>query len=373
MKIVFTGETSTPRETLIQRSIAAGLDVMNSVSSRTSLLVSNRPSSDTRKAELARHHGTPALAEADYLPLLDAVQAGEPKTNESVGPAGPTPRAPQPLPPPLGPLTGHRILIVGGAHDEAIALRTRIAELGGQGAANLTASVTDVVALTNHAADPRWPKITQLGVQLLDPNSLEPSGIPTRTTRVATSVAPAAAVELPEPIVLPRGGVTDLPTEIRTWSLSISWPDQRGSCDVDVVAFVVDADEQVGVDEDFCFYNQPEHPTGAVMLDLGTPSEALVTLIPDDLPNARRRVVISAAIDGDLTFGDLGPIELVLRTNVGQPLVRATLDAATQERSLTLANVYQRNGTWRFRAVGQGYRTSLAALAVMHGVDIEEA
>jgi DNA polymerase-3 subunit epsilon len=53
--------------------------------------------------------------------------------------------------------------------------------------------------------------------------------------------------------------------------------------------------------------------------------------------------------------------------------VRATLDAATGERSLLLANFYSRNGVWRLRAVGQGYQANLAGLAVMHGVDIEES
>lgn len=82
---------------------------------------------------------------------------------------------------------------------------------------------------------------------------------------------------------------------------------------------------------------------------------------------------MAAALEGEATFGDLGPIELVLRTAAGIPTIRATLDAATEENTLILATLYNRDGVWRMRAVGRGYATGLAALAVLHGVDVDDA
>jgi DNA polymerase-3 subunit epsilon len=105
---------------------------------------------------------------------------------------------------------------------------------------------------------------------------------------------------------------------------------------------------------------------------IDTPNEALATLATDKLPAGRQRVILAAAIDGDATFGDLGPIELTLRTGYGRRVVRATLDAAEKERSMLLANLYPRNNAWRFRAVGQGYTEGLGHLAVLHGVDVED-
>ncbi|MBD2760543.1 DEDDh family exonuclease [Yimella sp. cx-573] len=55
MTVVFTGRTTRDRELLIEAATRCGLDVMNSVSSRTSLLVCNGEES-TRKAEQARRH-----------------------------------------------------------------------------------------------------------------------------------------------------------------------------------------------------------------------------------------------------------------------------------------------------------------------------
>ena len=53
------------------------------------------------------------------------------------------------------------------------------------------------------------------------------------------------------------------------------------------------------------------------------------------------------------------------------PVLRATLDAATAERTLILCEMYLRGQTWRLRAVGQGYETGLAELARRYGVAVD--
>jgi DNA polymerase-3 subunit epsilon len=49
----------------------------------------------------------------------------------------------------------------------------------------------------------------------------------------------------------------------------------------------------------------------------------------------------------------------------------STLDAATTERTVLLAEIYRRNGLWRLRAVGQGYDAGLAELATRYGVAVD--
>lgn len=56
----------------------------------------------------------------------------------------------------------------------------------------------------------------------------------------------------------------------------------------------------------------------------------------------------------------------------GAPLTRATLDAATTERTMLLAEIYRRGPVWRMRAIGQGYDHGLEALARGYGVDIAD-
>lgn len=386
MTIVITGPTNRDREALMLAATEAGLDVMNSVSRRTSLLVTNDPGSGTGKAEGALAHQTPTLSEGDFMNLLTRVAPGTLRTRTAASVdrsvvALSAPKADR-VTVTTGRLHGRRVLILGGPHERAVALRARVAELGGQSAVNLSASVSDVVALLGADLDPRWGRATAIELNWLDEYELLPTSrpVPSASTGPADE-APAnqaplmispLAETVPDPVVLSRGAVTDLPIG-DAWSLSVQWADQGDKVEaVDVVAFVVDADEQVGDDSDFCFYNNLTHPTGAVDLALETPGEALLHARLDLLPDGRGRIVVAAALEGDATFGDLGPIELILRTEAGTPVVRATLDAATDETTLVLATIYNRDGVWRLRAIGQGYESGLASLAVFHGVDIDD-
>ena len=73
MRVAISGDTATDRETLEDRLTEAGLHVAGSVSSRTSLLVTNEPGGWTTKARRARQLGTPVVDEAAFLQLLRAV------------------------------------------------------------------------------------------------------------------------------------------------------------------------------------------------------------------------------------------------------------------------------------------------------------
>lgn len=391
MKVVFTGETRLTRETLTARATAAGLDVMSSVSSKTSVVVCPDLSYRTRKLEAARSHGTPVISEEEFLRLLADVAPGRDKSEALVPASGSRPTSaapparswsPSPVATPAGPLAGHRVLVLGGPHPEAAAARTRVVLAGGQVAVNFTGSVTDVVALAGADADPRWHRGHAAGLPVLDPVTLVPAHPPVATAGSApvpphddnparVAVAPDRGV----PVVLPRGAVMDLPPGTE-WSLSVRWADGgvEATAEVDVVAFLTDDEEEVGDDGDFVFFNAPTHSSGAVDLQLGLPGEALVSVRPDRLPVHTRRVLVGAALADGSTFGGVGPIELTLRDGDGDgaTVAHATLDAATEEQSLVLAVLYQREAAWRFRAVGQGYASGLAALAVRHGVDVDE-
>lgn len=387
MKVVITGPTRIPREALTSEATTAGLDVMNMANSRTSVLVCDDHGCDTRKLASARHHAVPVISEAHFLSLLSTVAPGTPKAgpdSATSAPARSRPVATAPQPRQRGPLTGHRVLILGGPHAAAASVRERVTRAGGQPAANLTATVTGVVALQGADTDPRWGRIAVSDLPVLDPDTLTATERPlTQTEPVRGSSAPpddlvgrpgwsAAVDDAGPPVVLPRGGVADLPAAAE-WSLSVRWPDfGQGGVDVDVVAFLTDADEEVATDDDFVFFNAPTHPSGATDLTLDVPGEALVNVHPGHLPERTFQVLVAAAVVDGVTFGQVGPVELVLRDQDGVTAARATLDAATDEQTLVLATLYRRAGAWRFRAVGQGYEFGLTALAVRHGVDVDE-
>ncbi|REF29703.1 DNA polymerase-3 subunit epsilon [Calidifontibacter indicus] len=370
MTVVFTGQTHRDRAMLIETATRCGLDVMNSVSSRTSVLVSNGELG-TRKGDLALKHGTSLMTEEQFMGLLDSVEPGDPRTMAQVVVqtmpdavpvlSPPRPRAKVAAP---GRFSRRRVIILGGSHDEAADVRTRVQEVGGTCAVNLTVTVTDFVALADAEKDARISKVKDRALTELDPVTLEPVG-----ASQPSANDEAQQLDSVDVVSLPRGGVTDIAhldfTVIATWVAA------EAVGEVDVVAFVSDPTGSVARDEDFCFYNQPTHPTGLVDLDLATPDQASVDVRAGTLP-IDSRITLAAAIDGDGTFGDLGAIELSVRSSEGSLLARATLDAAADETSMLLAEVYWRSGALRFRAIGQGYQRRLAGLAVGYGVDIEE-
>ncbi|MGX1812913.1 TerD family protein [Streptomyces albidoflavus] len=385
MKIAVSGETTLARAELTGRGVAAGLNMMTCVSHRTSVLVTNEPASDSTKVRRADAEGVPVIDEDTFLKLLGDVRAGTshqapaPRPSASALPV-PAPRRPEPVAA-GGPLAGQRVLVLGGPHAEAAAARTRVVERGGSAAVNLSRSVTAVVVLAGGERDRRMRRVVELGIPVRDAQWLgEPTGTGALAalTAVRPAEEPATAVRSRTPLVLPRGGVVDLPappsgTPAPTCHVTAAW-EQPVHGEVDVVAFVLDEDEQVAFDEDFVFYGAPENPAGTVRLLTGSPAEQTIAVDLASLPPSAHKVVVAAAVDGDLAFGDVGAVQVALAPggSAAAPSARATLDAATSERTLLLAELYRRGPVWRFRAVGQGYDHGLAALARGYGVDVAD-
>ncbi|MCX4834477.1 TerD family protein [Streptomyces sp. NBC_01016] len=380
MKVAITGETVCARAELIGRGVAAGLNMMGSVSHHTSVLVSNEPTTESAKARRAATEGVPVIDEDTFLQLLSDVEAGAGHQAPGPAPVIPAPRQAEPAPIGSGarPLSGRRVLVLGAAHTEAAGARSLVVELGGSAAVNLSRSVTDVVVLPGGDNDRRMPRITELGLSvhderwLVDPAMTATVPLPGADADVAACRTAETPVGATTPHVLPRGGVIDLPTPTSPWHVTASWaPWEHG--EVDVVAFVLDEDEQVTFDEDFVFYGAPENPGGTVHLLTNGPAEQTITVDVASLPPSSHRVVIAAAIAGGPSFGDVGAVQVATAPgDSAAPLTRATLDAATSERTLVLAELYRRGPLWRFRAVGQGYDHGLDALARGYGVDIAD-
>lgn len=132
---------------------------------------------------------------ASIKPPTTGVQTTEPEPTPAPG----TRRSP--LPTPRSPPTHHPYPRLD--HTDAAAARTRVVELGGSAAVNLSTGVTDVVALANGEQNRRMSRITALQLPVHKANWLTS---PPATTPGTTPIRPK------EPHVTPRGGVIDLPT-----------------------------------------------------------------------------------------------------------------------------------------------------------------
>ncbi len=259
------------------------------------------------------------------------------------------------------------MLLLGGTHLQAVMMRSRLTQLGARPALNFTAAVTDVLVLDGGEADKRMARVAARELPVLLPDDVDAAvekGI----------VPPHMRVEswLTAP-VLSRGEVIDLPTDSHRWAVNVAWKAETAGdeFDLDVVAFLLGADEKVDTDDDFVFYNNPLYDDGVVELTIDGSSEHCIRVDLAELPTECERIAIAAAIDGNRTFGELGAVSVGVDSDSGTAAT-FVLDAGTTERTMVLAEIYRRAGKWRLRAVGQGYDDDLAALARRYGVDVDD-
>jgi tellurite resistance protein TerA len=132
---------------------------------------------------------------------------------------------------------------------------------------------------------------------------------------------------------------------------------------IDVSCFGLDANEKLSDERYMVFYNQLAAPDNAVTLDLSS-GRARFAVNLDALPAAIAQLVFVAAIDGAATMRNIGPSRLTLASAVEFPLDAA---AFGDEKAVILANIYRKDGIWRFGAVGQGFNGGLSALLAHFG------
>ncbi|TDC56534.1 VWA domain-containing protein [Actinomadura sp. KC345] len=169
---------------------------------------------------------------------------------------------------------------------------------------------------------------------------------------------------------IPKGGNTLIAAA--AFDVVMEW--NRGP-DADICVLLLGTDGKVRSDEDFVFYNQPGHPSGAASYTgkstAGTIRDT-VRIDLDRVPADVERLVVGASVDG-ATFGRLAGLGLTMAGagNGGADLVFEVPDATT-ETAFLLGELYRRNGAWKVRAVGQGYDSGLAGFATEFGVDVGE-
>lgn len=144
-----------------------------------------------------------------------------------------------------------------------------------------------------------------------------------------------------------------------------------GASAVDASALLITASGKVRSDDDFVFYNQPHACGGAVSHHVAQNGGEYLTVRPDALPGDIERVVVAASVH-EGTFGAVGGLALDLVDASGAAVASYPVEARGTETVLVLGELYRRAGTWKLRAIGQGYDSGLAGLAKDYGVSIAD-
>ncbi|WP_433685541.1 TerD family protein [Nocardia sp. CA-119907] len=157
--------------------------------------------------------------------------------------------------------------------------------------------------------------------------------------------------------------------------VELGWQSGQGVPDADASALLL-VSGKVRSDNDFVFYNQPNHPSGAVRHEGKRQGPTVTDTLAVDLAQVEPQIdtiVIAASADGG-TFGQFrGLYVRVFDAVSGAEAARFDSPGASSETAFVLGELYRRQGAWKFRAVGQGYATGLAGLATDFGISVDDA
>lgn len=179
---------------------------------------------------------------------------------------------------------------------------------------------------------------------------------------------------------LQKGGNAPLASE--AFEVSVRWKLQSTDAEIDVSAFVLEANGKVRGDEDMVFYNQTALADGSVRMSARNRPAAggAETCFDIDLrrlrPSAERisfTAVLADAVARRQSFGSAASLLAVTVRSAGAEAISFDVPVhGMTEAALILGDVYRRNGQWKFRAVGQGFNGGLKPLAESFGVDVSD-
>ncbi|MFJ3764523.1 TerD family protein [Streptomyces sp. NPDC090082] len=119
------------------------------------------------------------------------------------------------------------------------------------------------------------------------------------------------------------------------------------------------------------------HPGAPALPGIGVPGRAAadhrLTVDLDAVPDAVHRVSVLLALTGAATrFGALAAPFVAVAAADGEEIASYTLTGLDRETAVVALELYRRQGTWKVRAMGQGYEGGLAALLGDQGLERPE-
>ncbi|MET8626149.1 TerD family protein [Kitasatospora sp. NPDC004669] len=142
---------------------------------------------------------------------------------------------------------------------------------------------------------------------------------------------------------------------------------------LDVSGLLLTDAGKVRSDADFVFFNAPHGP-GLSLRPAAAGAPDAITVDTPAVPADISKIVVTASpADQSSTFAGIEPTATVRDADTGAVLVTFTPPRLGLETALIVVEVYRRNGSWKVRAVGQGYADGLAGIATDFGVSVDDS
>lgn len=159
--------------------------------------------------------------------------------------------------------------------------------------------------------------------------------------------------------------------------------DTGGDFDLDAAAFLLAGNGRVTRNEDFVFYGNLQHPSGAVthlgdnLTGVGDGDDEQIvvdlSLVPANITKIAFTVTIYDAEARRQNFGQVSNAFIRIYNKItGEEMLRYDLgEDFSIETAAVFGELYNHNGEWKFNAIGSGYQGGLAALCGNYGVDVD--
>ncbi len=189
-------------------------------------------------------------------------------------------------------------------------------------------------------------------------------------------------------ISLQKGGNVNLSKEapgLTQLTVGLGW-DARSSdgaaFDIDSSAFLLKTDGKVRADQDFIFYNNLKSTDGSVQhsgdnrTGVGEGDDETVRIDLSKVPPEVERIAVCVTIhDADSRRQNFGQVQKAfircVNSATNQEVARYDLsEDGSAETAMVFGEVYRNGADWKFKAVGQGYKGGLGALASSFGVSV---
>jgi len=169
---------------------------------------------------------------------------------------------------------------------------------------------------------------------------------------------------------------------LRNIDVHLRWQEQISGdtdFDADASAFMLNEQDKVNTSDDFIFYNQLEHYSGAIIHlgddRKGSKGEILkvdLNLVPENIQKIIFVVSIHEADANNQSFGMISDAYIrIINSGDGKEIIRYDLtEDAGNDTSMIFAELYLNNNEWLLKAIGEGHYGGLQSLCEQYDVPI---
>ena len=192
-------------------------------------------------------------------------------------------------------------------------------------------------------------------------------------------------------INLQKGQRVSLDNSMKLALVGLGWDTNRydggADFDLDASAFLLGENGKLIRDEDFVFYNNLSARDGAVvhtgdnLTGEGEGDDEVIMIDFTKLPSEIKKIAICVTIhEAEVrrqNFGQVSNAYIRIAKlsdefdTVGEPILKFDLEEEFSiETALVVAEIYLKNGEWKFNAVAAGYQGGLAAICRSFGANV---